>query len=51
MYKTNKTKKLIEMNSFLPTLTKTEFKDIYNTSKASKLRNSTQVGFFSPKSP
>jgi hypothetical protein len=32
MYKTTKTRKLIEMNSFLPNLTKVEFKEIYNKS-------------------
>lgn len=32
MYKTDKTKKLIELNSFLPNLTKVEFKEIYNRS-------------------
>jgi len=32
MYKTDKTRKLIEMNSFLPNLTKVEFKEIYNRS-------------------
>jgi hypothetical protein len=32
MYKTDKTRKLIEMNSFLPNLTKVEFKEIYNKS-------------------
>ena len=32
MYKTTKTRKLIEMNSFLPNLTKVEFKEIYNRS-------------------
>ena len=32
MYKTTKTRKLIEMNSFLPNLTKVEFNEIYNKS-------------------
>jgi len=32
MYKTGKTRKLVELNSFLPNLTKVEFKEIYNRS-------------------
>ena len=32
MYKTDKTRQLIEMNSFLPNLTKVEFKEIYSKS-------------------
>ena len=41
MYKTDNTRKLVEMNSFLPNLTKVEFKDIYHKNKGTKTQRNS----------